>query len=170
LGAASLVFVAQPGGAAKPWPGTELRSTLEKAFAERGLKYCTDRSDNISLLPSYEKDDVSVFSQADWSDPRCPLDVFRNSVVGGNPDHIGTPIHAGWHRRGRETPPSASRPCTGAIGSDDPIPRWSNQMWRLNDDSPWRNRTNLGSSHIRSMGNKACLATNTSGGPAPTTW
>jgi hypothetical protein len=40
----------------------------------------------------------------------------------------------------------------------------------LNDDSPLRNRTSLGSSHIRSMGKKACLVASTSGGPAPTTW
>ena len=38
------------------------------------------------------------------------------------------------------------------VESDEPVPRGSNQMWRLNDDSPFRKRTNLGSSHIRSMG------------------
>ena len=45
-----------------------------------------------------------------------------------------------------------------------PIPRGSNQMWRLNDDSPLRNRANLGSSHIRSTGKNAGLVTSTSGG------
>jgi hypothetical protein len=65
---------------------------------------------------------------------------------------------------------SIKRPSTGAIGSDDPIPRGSNQMWRLNDDSPLRKRTNRGSSHIRSTGKKVGLMTSTSGGPAPTTW
>jgi YVTN family beta-propeller protein len=62
---------------------------------------------------------------------------------------------------------SIRRPSTGAIGSDDPVPRGSNQMWRLNDDSPLR--TNLGSSDIKSTGRKGLVA-NTSGGPVPTTW
>src|SRR5512133_3839528 len=46
----------------------------------------------------------------------------------------------------------------------------SNQMWRLNDDSPLRNRTSLGSSHIKSTGIQGGLVASTSGGPAPTTW
>ncbi len=57
----------------------------------------------------------------------------------------------------------------GAIASEEPTPRGSNQIWRLNDDSPLRNRTSLGSSHIRSMGNRGMLAS-TSGGPVPTVW
>jgi hypothetical protein len=77
LGAASLGLAALPAAAARPWPGTEVRSKLEAAFARRGLKYCTDRTGNISYLPSYERDDVSVFSQADWAQPECPLDVYR---------------------------------------------------------------------------------------------
>jgi hypothetical protein len=86
---ASLGLVAEPAVAAKPWPKAPLRAELEAAYAKRGLKYCTDRTDNISTVPSYAHDDVSMFSQGDWSDPRCPLDVYRNSVVGGNPDQIG---------------------------------------------------------------------------------
>jgi hypothetical protein len=65
---------------------------------------------------------------------------------------------------------SIRRPSTGAIGSDEPVPRESNQIWRLNDDSPLRNRTSLGSSHIRSMGKKFGLVASMSGGPVPTTW
>jgi hypothetical protein len=88
LGAASLGIVVQPASAATPWPKAPLRTELEAAYAKRGLKYCTDRTDKSTDVPSYASDDVSVSSQADWSDPRCPLDVFRNSVVGGNPDHF----------------------------------------------------------------------------------
>jgi hypothetical protein len=89
LGTASLALVAQPA-AAKPWPKAPLRAELEAAYAKRGLKYCTDHTDNISIASSYAHDAVSVFSQADWSDPQCPLEVYRNSVVGGNPEQIGT--------------------------------------------------------------------------------
>ncbi len=65
---------------------------------------------------------------------------------------------------------SVRRPSTGAIGSEEPVPRESNQTWRLKDDRPLRNRTNLGSSHIRSRGSWAGLVVSTSGGPAPRAW
>jgi hypothetical protein len=53
--------------------------------------------------------------------------------------------------------------------SDAPVPRWSNQKLRLNDDKPSRNREKPGSSLIKSIGNMCGFAINRSTTPDPIT-
>ena len=43
-------------------------------------------------------------------------------------------------------------------------------MLRLNDANPSKNRTNAGSSHMRSIGKKWGLTASTVTGPPPMTW
>ena len=60
-------------------------------------------------------------------------------------------------------------PSTSSVASDDPVPRGSNQIVRLNEERAVTKCANAGSSHMRSIGKSVGLYTRIVAGPSPTT-